>query len=151
MILKFCSDNIFGLYPQAFVHPVNCVGLSHDAYSKQLKKMWPDYFREYTRLCLRNQLLAGESRFFSLQVLFGTKYIVTMPIKNHWQEKIQKQPVHEGLLSLARQCQELQITSLAIPKIDGLPSGWLESEIKNSFGKHSSHVVETCYLFRYSH
>lgn len=150
MILKFCSDNIFSLYPQAIVHTVNCTGLTHDAFSNQIKKIWPEYFRDYTRSCLRKQLTPGQSVFYPLNVLFGTRYVVTMTIKDSWQEKIQKELVNESLFHFARQCQELQLTSVAIPKIDGLASGWLESEIKRSFAKIPDNTVQNCYLFRYS-
>lgn len=147
MIFQYCKTNIFDLYPQAIVHPVNCQGLCHDPLSKQIKRIWPHYFAEYTRNCLRKRLSPGQATFFPLDALFGTKYIVTLTVKDNWQEKISKQFIYDGLQSLLEQSQKLELTSIAIPRMDGVLFSWMEDLLKKSCARNESNKPEICYFF----
>lgn len=70
-----------------------------------------------------------------------------MPVKNNWQEKTQKDFVHQGLVQFSKECEKLQLSTCAMPKIDDLDRGWLENEIKKVFSHISTPTEFKCYLF----
>ncbi|KAB8030652.1 macro domain-containing protein [Fluviispira multicolorata] len=132
--MKFIEvDNIFDLYPEAIAHPINCIGLSHDLLSKKIKKVWPNYYREYARTCLRKQFIPYKAYYHSIDALFGTKSIVTLTIRNNWQERLKQDSMKEVINSLMQQCKKQNILTIAIPEIEGVPKHWLEQELKNTF------------------
>jgi hypothetical protein len=139
-------DHIFEHYPQCIVHPVSCAGLNHDILSKQLKKSYPDYFRDYTRLCLRKKLDPEEAYAYSLNALFGTQFITTLTIKNNWQEKIQPKIIHGALDKLFQLIEKLQIKDVAIPKINEIPYSWLQEQILKRCDKEEC-SLEKIYIF----
>ena len=141
-------DNIFDLFPQAIAHPVNCVGLSHDTLSKKIKRIWPDYYREYARVCLRKHLQPYRSYHYEINTLFGTNHIITMTIRNNWQERLKQETMRETIESLIQHCQEQKISTLAIPIIESVPSNWIENEIQTLIQKNEINKLNLVYLFQ---
>ncbi|WP_186646733.1 hypothetical protein [Fluviispira vulneris] len=137
-------ENIFDLYPEAIAHPVNCIGLSHDPFTKKIKKVWSDYYRNYARACLRKQLTPYKAYYHSIEALFGTKHIVTLTIRNNWQERLKKESMKEILNALALHCKKENILSIALPEIEGVPISWLKLELENSFQDYPIKI----YLFK---
>ncbi|MBM3382771.1 MAG: hypothetical protein FJY29_10060 [Betaproteobacteria bacterium] len=140
-------DDIFTVYPEVFVHPVNCVGVSKDILSRQVKKSWPDYFREYTRSCIRKKLLPGEPLWHEVGELFGTRFVVALPLKNHWQEKMRPDVTRQALGLLFEGIFERQLGSAAVPVFEGPPPGWLEKEITRLCEGQLHSTLHTVYLF----
>lgn len=134
---------IFDYYPQCLVHPVSCKGVSHDILSKQLKKAYPDYFREYTRLCIRKKLVPGQAYLFTQDVLFGTKFLVTLTIKDNWQEKINPTLFKEAFSKFLEHISQNKIQSVAFPLIEEVPRNWLEEQ----FQKNKECCLENIYFF----
>ena len=125
-------DQIFEHYPECIVHPVSCTGVSHDVLSKQIKKSYPDYFREYTRFCIRKKLVAGQVHFYELDTLFGTKFIVTLTSKDNWQEKIQPQIFKKALDEFIKKACELKLSTIALPKMEDVPQNWLQEQFEKA-------------------
>lgn len=121
---------VFDSYPECLVHPVSCTGISHDILSKQIKKSYPDYFREYSRFCIRKRLTAGRANFYALGTLFGTKYIATLTTKNKWQEKISPQIFKQALDEFIHRACNLKVETIAIPKLEDVPQQWIEEQFK---------------------
>ncbi|APJ02668.1 macro domain-containing protein [Silvanigrella aquatica] len=140
-------ENIFDLYPEAVAHPVNSIGLSHDLLSKKIKRIWPDYYRDYARACLRKHLEPYRCYHYQINALFGTNHIMTMTIRNNWQEKLKQESMRETIQSFIQQCHEQKITTVAIPIIESVPQKWLESEIENEAKKYYHNTLNTVYLF----
>lgn len=140
-------DDIFSVYPEVFVHPVNCVGVSKDILSRQVKKSWPDYFREYTRSCIRKKLQPGEPVWHEVGELFGTRFVVSLPLKFHWQEKMRPDIARQGLSGFFEGVSERQISSAAIPIFDGPPDGWIEKELNRLVEGALNPSLRTVYLF----
>ena len=134
-------ENIFEHYPQCLVHPVSCTGLSHDTLTKQIKKSYPDYYREYKRFCLRKKLAPGKAYFNALDALFGSQYIVTLTIKYNWQEKIQAQVIKSALQDFLEKANELKLTTIALPDIKETPPHWLQSQ----FEKINGNGIKNCF------
>ncbi len=139
-------ENIFQLYPECIVHPVSCTGVSHDILSKQIKKSYPDYFREYTRFCIRKKLTLGEAHFYEVDALFGTKYIVTLTVKDNWQEKIRAEVFKNVLNKLIEKAVELKISTIALPKMEEVPLPWLEDQLQK-LGSGKADTIERIIFF----
>ena len=140
-------DDVFSVYPEVFVHPVNCVGVSKDIVSRQVKKAWPDYFREYTRACIRKKLQPAEPLWHEVGELFGTRFVAALPLKFHWQEKMRPDVARQGLAVLIDEICRRKLTSAAIPIFDGPPEGWIEREISKLLEAKLSPSLQVVYLF----
>lgn len=140
-------DDVFAVYPEVFVHPVNCVGVSKDIVSRQVKKAWPDYFREYTRACIRKKLQPAEPLWHEVGELFGTRFVAALPLKFHWQEKMRPDVARQALAVLIDEICRRQLTSAAIPIFDGPPEGWIEREIAKLLEAQLSPSLRVVYLF----
>lgn len=141
------EENIFDLFPDVIVHPVNCTGLSHDLLSKQLKKTAPEYFREYARACLRKKLTPGTASLYEQNALFGTRFIITVTIKEHWQEKLRPDTTKKALAAMSILCDSIQAATLAIPILHGPPEGWLENELRKLFDSKIHCYLNEVYFF----
>jgi hypothetical protein len=139
-------DYIFNYYPECLVHPVSCAGVSHDVLSKQIKKSYPDYFREYSRFCIRKHLTAGQAYFYPLNALFGTKYIVSLTIKDNWQEKIRPAVFKSALSELIKKAEELKFSTIAFPKIDEIPFDWLKEQFER-VSANNENTIEKILFF----
>lgn len=141
-------EDIFSVYPEVFVHPVNCVGVSKDILSRQVKKAWPDYFREYTRACLRKKLQPGEPMWHEVAELFGTRFVTALPLKLHWQEKMKPDMARQALSALVEEMCKRQVTTLAMPLFEGPPEGWIEREISRLLDAQMCPSIQTIYIFK---
>lgn len=141
-------DSIFDLFPEMIVHPVSCLGLGHDLLSRQLKKTFPDYFREYTRACLRKHLKPGLPLLYEQGALFGTRYLMALPMRNHWTEKLRPDVTKEAMRAMASAARTARVATLAIPEFKGPPPGWLEKEFMRLFGDAPGNALEAVYFFK---
>jgi Macro domain len=123
-------DDVFSGYPDMIVHPVNCTGVCKDALSMQLKRTLPDYFRHYTRAVLRHRLSPGTPEVYVHDALFGTRWIVILPIRNHWKETLLPLVVKEALAKTLEAIRDTEPRSVALPELEGPPLGWLEDQMK---------------------
>ncbi|KAB8039095.1 hypothetical protein GCL60_09580 [Silvanigrella paludirubra] len=146
MIFQFV-DNIFDLYPEALAHPINSIGLSHDLLTKKIKKIWPDYYREYARSCLRKHFEPYQSYYYPINTLFGTNHIIAMTIRNNWQERLKQDTMRKTILSLIDHCNSKQIMTLAIPIIENVPQKWIEQEIELATKNFSNINLKIVYIF----
>lgn len=131
------ATDLFQLLPELIVHPVSCQGLCRDSLSRQLKKEWPEYFKEYTRGCLRGKFKPSEPVLFDLGTMLGTRYVVTLPVRNHWKENLSPDVVKPGVLETLKICVSLNVLSVAIPHLAGTPPGWLRKQFESFFDSHS--------------
>lgn len=143
-------DDVFSVYPDAFLHPVNCVGVSKDILSRQVKKAWPDYFREYTRNCIRKKIQPAEPQWHEVGELFGTRFVVALPLKVHWQEKMRPDVAKEAFEKFFDAFCGKELTSFALPLFDGPPEGWIEREITRLAESRIDSTLRTVYLFNIS-
>jgi hypothetical protein len=127
-------EDAFAGYPDMIVHPVNCTGVCKDAFSKQLKRALPEYFRHYTRCVLRHRLKPGAPEVYEHDALFGTRWVVILPLKGHWKEALLPPLVKDSLARLAETVRLTQPCSLAMPELEGPPEGWLAEQMRKVCG-----------------
>jgi hypothetical protein len=127
--IQYVTDP-FALYPEVLVHPVSCMGLARDTWSKQLKKTLPAYFRHYSRSVLRGHLRTGFPEIYDLDALFGTRHVIVLPLRGHWKETLLPPLVKEALAHLWEALDTLHPKSLAMPEFEGPPAGWLAEQFQ---------------------
>lgn len=141
-------DNVFDIYPEAIAHPINCIGISHDPFSRKIKRIWPDYYREYARACIRKQLKPYHTYHYSIFALFGTNHILTMTIRNNWQEKIKLENFDPLIESFLAHCHKQKISNIAIPIIEDIPQNWYENEFIKQKNKFNNLSLSEVYFFK---
>jgi len=138
------APDVFSLYPEVFVHAVSCMGLGHDSTSKKIKKIWPLYFAEYTRLCLRNQLTVDTCRFFPIAALFGTRFIALLAVRGHWKDVLAPQSVESCVKLFLEECGRRGVKSVAFPSFNPILDGY----VKDIFLKNQSiHNIKTVFIY----
>lgn len=146
--VRLLGDDFIEAFPEAIANFVSCTGIRRNSTNHRLNRTFPSYSKDYKRRCLRKHLKVGEACPFDLGTMFGTRWIISLPIREHWREALQPVRVRETLESLVACCEELGVESLALPLLDGPPPGWLEAKIRESVANRPSHSLKTIYLFR---
>lgn len=138
--------DIFELHPELIVHPVNCQGLCRDTFSKNLKKSWPEYFREYSRSCQRKKLVPAEPVTLDLGTMLGTRYVVTLPIRGKWNEPLTPDVMKPAMAKVLEKIEELKVTSVAMPLLSGTPDGWQQNQFVKFFGSEKQSSLSHVYF-----
>lgn len=116
MPLQFVKNqDIFQSSMQTLACPVNTVGVMGAGLAKTFKNNCsPDMFLAYKRLC--------DMDAFSVRSLYtlrsGNGYnVLLFPTKYHWKQSSDINLIKKGLIYLKENYPELEITSLALPKL----------------------------------
>ena len=123
------TGDLFTSQAEVLVNAVNCKGVSGAGIALQFKQKYPQYQKEYQKLCYSSQLELGKP---ILQQVNGktTKYILSFPTKNHFTETSSLISVTEGLINSKPLLNKLPSDYvIAVPKL-GAGCGGLKS--KNS-------------------
>ena len=125
------TENLFDYFPEMILHPVNTVSVGRDPFSKQIRKVFPEYFRHYQRLVLRKHIELAKPNAVELDSLFGTRTCVILPIQGHWREPVVPVNVKAALEAWKPLFVEHKCNSLGVPEFEGPPASWLERHLKN--------------------
>jgi hypothetical protein len=142
------GDDFIEAFPDAIANFVSCTGVKRNSTNHRLKRTFPAYAMDYKRRCLRKHLVVGEAYPFDLGTMFGTRVIISLPIKAHWRELLQPAQVRSALSNLVNVCNELGIESLAVPLFEGPPAEWIESKLREDLTRHPKGSIKTIFLFR---
>ncbi len=129
-MIKIVSGNILkDNNSQAITNPVNCVGVMGAGLALQFKKQYPNNFKEYKLACNLNKVKLGKMFITRLEY---NRYIINFPTKYHWKENSKIEYINTGLENLLFQLNDLNIKSIAIPKL-GCGLGGLDwNDVKQS-------------------
>lgn len=146
--IREVSGDVFELFPEALVDVVSCTGLKRSPYTQRLSRSYPSYYETYKRLCLRKKLSVGKPEPHDLGTLFGTRWVVALPTKTHWQEAVKPTQIKAALANLIDFSAAAGITTMALPLFDGPPEGWIQSKLLEESKRHPEAALQTVYLFR---
>jgi hypothetical protein len=124
------TQNLFDHFPEMILHPVNCVSLGRDPFSKQIKRVFPSYFMHYSRQVLRKHLLLSRPEAVELDTLFGTHTCVILPIQGHWRDPVLPISVKNALQQWKDLLIQHKSASVGMPEFEGPPAGWLETNLR---------------------
>ena len=138
MSVTLTQGDLLKAEADALVNTVNCVGVMGKGIALQFKKKWPAAYRDYKKVCDREELRPGMMHIHDLGELAGKPYyIIHFPTKDHWRGKSKVSYVEEGLTELVKTVQTLGIKSIAIPPLGcgngGLEWPLVERMIKDAF------------------
>lgn len=116
-MIKIIVGSIFDSDCDAFVNPVNCVGVMGAGLAKQFKDRYPESFRFYKELCDKNILEYGKVYSIS-SYCEHPKRIYLATTKYHWREKSSMFAVRSILKNLLKlEEEDDSISSVALPMI----------------------------------
>lgn len=113
MIKYISNGNILESKCDAIVNTINCFGVMGKGLALQFRSKYPKMFQEYRSRCKRNIVKPGSMDIHNAM----EKIIVNFPTKLHWKNPSKIEYIDEGLLDLSKKIQELNIKSIAIPKL----------------------------------
>ncbi len=123
---------------EAFVNPVNCVGVMGKGLALQFKRAFPDNFKAYAAACRRGEVDPGRMFVFETGRLIHPRYVVNFPTKRHWRDKSRMGDIVSGLRTLVEEVQARGIRSIAVPALGsglgGLDWEEVRSRIEEAFG-----------------
>jgi O-acetyl-ADP-ribose deacetylase (regulator of RNase III) len=121
----------------ALVNTVNTVGYMGKGLALEIKKRYPEAFREYAEAADKGEVRIGEMLVHerpAAQLELGDlgggsrpRFIINFPTKRHWRGRSRREDVEAGLPELRRVIEQLELDSVAVPAL-GCGLGGLEWE-----------------------
>lgn len=146
-MLEIVSGNLFDCDAQALVNTVNTVGVMGKGIALQFKEAYPHNFNVYRKACKANRLTTGQVLGVKDRDVFGERWIINFPTKQHWRQKSKYEYISEGLVALRAFLIEEQISSVAIPPL-GCGNGGLEwPTVKKMIEEALADLPIVCYIF----
>lgn len=121
----YSHKGLFGTWAEAYVIPVNCVGVAGAGLAKEFKDKFPErFYKLYAYACNDGKIAPGKV-FCTKTGLHIPEKLVFFPTKRHWRDKSTLEDVEAGLIDLIRIIEEFNLGTIAIPKL-GCGLGGLE-------------------------
>lgn len=117
MMIRYMKGDILQAQAEALVNTVNCVGVMGRGIALQFKKAFPDNYKAYYEACQRGEVHPGRVLVFDMGPLSWPRYIINFPTKRHWRSRSRIEDIKKGLVSLVREIQTRNISSVAIPPL----------------------------------
>ncbi|HRX01829.1 MAG TPA: macro domain-containing protein, partial [Anaerolineae bacterium] len=92
-MITYLTISIFDSPAQTLVNTVNTVGVMGKGIAAVFKRLYPDMYKEYRRLCLDNALTIGALYVYRTP----NKIVVNFPTKRHWRERSRLSYLEAGL------------------------------------------------------
>lgn len=112
----------------AFVCPVNCVGVMGKGLALTVKNRYPEYYKSYRISCQDRELVPGE--FLSFATIGYPYYptIIFLATKDHWKDPSKLEWIVAGLKKLRATCEYVGFKKIAVPAL-GCGLGGLDWEV----------------------
>lgn len=116
-MISFAQGNLLESDVEAVVNTVNTVGIMGKGIALMFKERFPANFTAYAKACEREQVKIGKMFVTENEQIFGPKWIINFPTKQHWRVRTKIDWIQEGLLDLVRVIEEKKIHSIAVPPL----------------------------------
>ena len=122
-MLTYVTINLFDSPAQTLVNTVNTVGVMGKGIAAVFKKLYPEMYKRYRRLCQEGKLDVG------MLYIYRTlnKIIVNFPTKKHWRQRSQVEYIEAGLEKFVAHYGDYGISSVSFPQL-GCGHGELDWE-----------------------
>lgn len=112
-MIKFIEDgDIFENAPDVWlVNPVNCVGVMGAGLAAKFKKLFPENFAAYKRVCDNKQMT------LDFMFIYPSQRIINFPTKFHWKDESKLSHIAAGLMDLFRSISIFQMEEVAVPAL----------------------------------
>jgi hypothetical protein len=85
-MLSFTQGNLLTANAEALVNTVNTVGVMGKGIALMFKENFPENFKIYAAACKRGEVRVGRMLVTERQDMYGPKWIINFPTKEHWQD-----------------------------------------------------------------
>ncbi len=147
-MIEITQGDILSANAEALVNTVNCVGVMGRGIALQFKKMFPENFKEYKKVCDNKELKPGKMFIYDLDSIGNPRYVINFPTKRHWKGKSRMEDIEAGLQTLIKEVSNRDIRSIAIPPLGcglgGLPWVDVRTKIEEAF-QHLTEVKVLLY------
>ncbi len=126
-MIRLLSGNLLHDQADALVNTVNCVGVMGKGIALAFKQLYPANFNEYASACARKEVLVGKMFITSPGDIFGPRWIINFPTKQHWRDPSQMKWIEDGLSDLVAFVKREHVRSIALPAL-GCANGGLAWE-----------------------
>ncbi len=116
-MVRFEEGNLLDADVEALVNTVNTVGIMGKGIALMFKERFPNNFREYATACKAGEVRLGEMFVTENRKLFGPKWIVNFPTKDHWRSRTRLEWIEQGMEDLVRVIEDRRIGSIAVPPL----------------------------------
>ena len=115
---------------QATVLDVNLEGVIDHMEVLRLEKVFPSFYRDYSSMCVRNQLKVGEVAIYHNHQLEYPHYLIHFPTTSGYVERCRIEDLQEGLRALIHIINSYGIQSIAIPPLGVVRGGLAWKDVK---------------------
>jgi O-acetyl-ADP-ribose deacetylase (regulator of RNase III) len=127
-MIKYTTGNLLNAEVEALVNTVNTVGVMGKGIALMFKEAYPENLHQYAEACKNKKVETGSMFVTETGKLFGPKWIINFPTKQHWRNPSKLEWIEAGLRDLCRIIEQKQISSIAIPPL-GSGNGGLDWQI----------------------
>ena len=118
---RLVKGNIFESPAKTLVNTVNTAGAMGKGLAKEFKRLFPDMFKSYQRLCEAGKFNVGQLWLYTTP----NKWVLSFPTKKHWRQPSEIEYVESGLQTFVEHFDTLRIESIAFPRL-GCGNGELD-------------------------
>ncbi len=120
-MLTYVTISLFDSPAQALVNTVNTKGVMGKGIAAVFKKLYPEMFKQYRRLCDEKKLDIGTLHLYRTI----NKIIVNFPTKKHWRNPSRVEYIEAGLEKFVQHYTDYGISSVSFPQL-GCGNGELD-------------------------
>ena len=120
-MITYVDFSLFESPAKVLVNTVNTVGVMGKGIAKDFKRLYPEMFSGYQRLCEENMFNTGQLWLYKTP----HKWVLNFPTKKHWRNPSRPEYVEAGLEKFTRIYQDARITSISFPQL-GCGNGGLD-------------------------
>lgn len=112
-MIIYRKGDIFNSNAQVIANPVNCVGVMGKGLALEFKKRFPEMFLDYKKKCTNNEVRVDQPYLWENSKI----QILNFATKKHWKDSSNLQDIKSGLLYIAKNYDEMGISSIALPPL----------------------------------
>lgn len=120
-MITYVRTNIFESNAQVLVNTVNTVGVMGKGLALQFKKLYPEMFASYQKLCDNKSLSIGKLQIYRTP----NKWILNFPTKADWRQPSKIEYIELGLQKFVANYELQGVSSISFPML-GCGNGNLE-------------------------
>jgi O-acetyl-ADP-ribose deacetylase (regulator of RNase III) len=122
--IEIVQGDLFESGCEAIVNTVNTVGTMGKGLAEAFKARYPANFIAYEAACERREIRTGRMFITEHLDMFGPRWLINFPTKQHWSYPSKMVWIESGLADLAVTITRLHIGSVAVPAL-GCSNGGL--------------------------
>jgi O-acetyl-ADP-ribose deacetylase (regulator of RNase III) len=111
--VHYVEGNIFESPAQTLVNTVNTVGAMGKGLAREFKRLFPEMFEEYQKLCEARKLQIGKLWLYPTP----HKWVLNFPTKKHWRYPSKLEYIEQGLKAFVSNYNNARISSVAFPQL----------------------------------